>query len=198
MPVADAPERLMLMPPKIYAGVYAASFAVVLFAFFWLAWWLAAGAWAENQQRAWRIGGYAVGQFAVVHSIFNLVLLNRMWQAIQDGQTSITTRRAIGLSFVPVFNFYWLFRQWAGYPAEFNRYVERYDLPVKRLSNRWFIAYPVSILLAAFLLLPLAVVPIVFLIVSAKANRHVSRLDEAVQKRRDELANGGDFEPTKN
>lgn len=180
----------MLTRKKIYLAIYAASVALFL---------PAAGlgaallfgaiefgdATAIDASR--RIGIYSVGQFVFVHAIFNYLVLERMWRAIQDGQTTITVKQAIGFLFIPLFNIYWIFRTWASFPTEFNRYVERYDLPVPPLARNFFVAYPVLILLAAVLYVPVFAVPFVFLAVAYRACGAVDELDEAKCARRAEM-----------
>lgn len=180
-----------MMSKKKYIGIYAASFGLCSLTIIALGAWFVFGGARENDgaatAHAARIGIYAVLQFVLIHAIFNFLLLARMWNAIQDGQTSITVGRAIGLTFVPVFNVYWIFRAWGGFPVEYNNYVDRYALPVPHLPNKIFIAYPI-LLLAGILSVPLVALPFVFVAVSAKTCAAVSALDEAVRERRNQLA----------
>lgn len=180
------------MPKKSHIGIYAASFALWLLTTIALGAMYFSGAIRPDDDAAvhsaTRIGIYAFGQFAVVHAIYNCLLLARMWSAIQDGQTRITVGRAIGFTFIPLFNFYWIFRAWASYPVEYNRYVDRYDLPVAPLAGGWFVAYPLLMTLAWILYVPLLVVPFVFFVVVSKSCRAVGALDEAVRDRREQLA----------
>lgn len=54
------------------------------------------------------------------------ILHYRLWQVVQDGQASTTPGMAIGLLFVPYFNFYWIFRAQYGLAKDLNSYVTRH------------------------------------------------------------------------
>ncbi len=182
----------MLMSKKLYIGIYAASFGFGLLTVIALGAGLIFGAIQKSDDAAIasvvRIGIYASLQFAVVHAVYNCLLLNRMWRAIQDGQTTITVGKAIGFLFIPLFNVYWIFRAWGSFPTEYNRYVDRYGLPVEPLAGRAFIAYPILILLAGILYVPLLALPFVFVVVASNACDAVNRLNEAVRERRNQLS----------
>lgn len=181
----------MISSEKTYPGIYAASFGLFVTTIVGLGALFISGTIERIDQTeidaARRIGIYVFGQFAVIHTIFNCLLLYRMWSAIQDGQTTITARRAIVFLFIPLYNVYWIFRAWASYPAEFNRYVERYDLPVVPLARGQFVAYPILILAAAIVYVPFLVVPFAFLAVARRACGAVDALDTAKRERREEM-----------
>ena len=181
----------MIRSEKTHLGIYAASFGFFVMAIVGLGAGFVSGAIERTDltavDAAQLIGIYVFGQFAVVHTIFNCLLLHRMWSVIQDGQTTLTARRAIGFLFIPLFNFYWIFRAWASYPAEFNRYVERYDLPVVPLAGGRFVAYPILLLAAAVVYVPLPVVPFAFLTVARRACGAVDALKAAKRERREEM-----------
>ncbi len=180
------------MSKKKYLGIYAASFALCLLTTIALGAAFVSGAVNTNDETAIRsaarIGIYAALQFAIVHTVYNCLLLRRMWCAIQDGQTPVTVRRAIGFTFIPIFNVYWIFRAWTSFPTEYNRYVDRYGLPLAPLAGKSFVAYPILLLLAGILYVPLFALPFVFIVVASNACDAVNRLDEAVRERRSELA----------
>ena len=180
------------MSKKKYLGIYAASFALCLLTTIALGAGVVFG-WIQASDEAAiysavRIGIYAALQFVIVHAVYNCLLLRRMWCAIQDGQTLVTARQAIGFLFIPIFNIFWIFRAWASFPTEYNNYIDRYALPVEPLAGKWFVAYPVLILLAAILYVPLFALPFGFVVVASNACDAVSRLDEAVRERRNELS----------
>lgn len=72
--------------------------------------------------------------------VVTLILIYRMWSAIDDGTTRPTKGLAIGLLFVPVFNLYWQFRAIAGYPQAYNDYLDRHSLDTPRLGGGLFVA----------------------------------------------------------
>lgn len=122
-------------------------------------------------------------QFIVVQIIYIFIILSKMWGAIQDGQTPITAGKAIGYQFVPIFNLYWIFKAWGSFPTEYNKYIACYQLPVPRLSGGVFVAYPVLLLLTAFLYVPFLILPFVFMAIISKTCDAVNLLNQAVQDR---------------
>jgi len=183
----------MLMPKKMYIGIYAASFGLCLLMIIALGAMFTFGLVQKSNYTVdmaiaytVRFGIYAYLQFVIVHAVYNFLLLARMWSAIQDGQTAITVGKAIGFHFIPLFNIYWIFRAWGSYPTEYNNYIDRYALPVEPLSDRVFVAYPVLLVLAGILYVPLLALPIVFVAVIANVCDAVNRLCEAVRERRNQ------------
>jgi len=79
-----------------------------------------------------------------VVSLFSLigvaVLLYRMWDAIQDGVTSPGPGMAWFGLLIPLFNLYWVFRVWAGWPAAYAGFVERSGRQVPPVSRSPFVA----------------------------------------------------------
>jgi uncharacterized BrkB/YihY/UPF0761 family membrane protein len=64
-----------------------------------------------------------------------LVLLYKAWACIQDGTTRTTPGGAVGLLFIPIFNWYWIFRAVPGYADEYNSYLDRANIPAMRLTK---------------------------------------------------------------
>jgi hypothetical protein len=72
-----------------------------------------------------------------------MVLIYQMWKAIQDGRARTTPGKALGLLFVPVFNLYWVFQAFWGFAKDYNAYVDRHSLKLRKLPERLFLAYTV-------------------------------------------------------
>src|SRR5262249_39559951 len=55
----------------------------------------------------------------------------KLWAAIQDGNARTTPGMAVGLSFIPFWNLYWMFQVYYGWALDFNRYAayHRRDVP---------------------------------------------------------------------
>ncbi|HVF48313.1 MAG TPA: hypothetical protein VNA17_12165 [Pyrinomonadaceae bacterium] len=87
-------------------------------------------------------------QVVIVYTIYYFVLLAKMWGSIQDGYARTTPGKAIGFLFIPFFNIYWLFNVWGGFPADYNSFVTRYQLPVQPLSSTLFVVFPIFVLLS--------------------------------------------------
>lgn len=74
-------------------------------------------------------------------AVLMLVLVYKMWAAIQDGQVRTTPGKAIGFLFIPFFNFYWVFQVFPGFADDYNAYAARHSLNVPRLERGIFLAY---------------------------------------------------------
>ncbi|MFN7947681.1 MAG: hypothetical protein U0Z53_20190 [Blastocatellia bacterium] len=86
----------------------------------------------------------AAGVLLLVYAdIVFLVLLYKAWGCIQDGVTRTKPGQAIGFLFIPIFNWYWVFRAIPGFADEYNSYLERTNLPVRRLTKGAFQALAV-------------------------------------------------------
>lgn len=53
------------------------------------------------------------------------VLLYKAWASIQDGYAKTTPGKAVGYSFIPIFNIYWMFIAIGSWPAEYNNFNQR-------------------------------------------------------------------------
>jgi hypothetical protein len=73
-----------------------------------------------------------------------------LWKRINDGQNPITPGQALGLLFVPFFNYFWIFRVWAGYATALNSFRSRHGLP-GRVSKGIAVTFTISWLLASML-----------------------------------------------
>lgn len=78
-----------------------------------------------------------------------LVLIYKMWAAIQDGCARATPGKALGFLFIPLFNLYWWFQVFWGFAKDFNAYVDRYSLGVRKLPAGLLLAYPI-VLIASY------------------------------------------------
>jgi hypothetical protein len=88
----------------------------------------------------------------VAGCVLTFVLLYKFWQIVQDGHASTTPEKAVGYSFIPFFNFYWIFRVYIGLDNDFNRYIRTHfnqqpDVKVRQAHPGIALAY----LLTAFI-----------------------------------------------
>ncbi len=121
----------------------------------------------------------AIIQFSIVSLILHLYTLAKLWGAIQDAHSEVSVGKAIGFLFIPVFSLYWIFRVWGGYPNDYNKFAERHNLSVPRLSSQMFAANPVFQLLTGIFILPIIILPFVFAAVLADAADAVNNLEDA-------------------
>ena len=71
------------------------------------------------------------------------VLLYKAWATIQDGHAGTTPEKAVGFIFIPFFNFYWIFKVWHGFAADYNRYILRHNLTLSRMKEGLFLAFSI-------------------------------------------------------
>jgi hypothetical protein len=85
-------------------------------------------------------------------SVVSLIFWYKAWASIQDGHARMTPGKAIGFMFIPFFNIYWFFQVYFGFRTDFSAYIDRYNLPVKKLSHGLFVtmwlAAPAALLLS--------------------------------------------------
>ena len=119
-------------------------------------------------------------QFISIQIAYYFWLLVKMWRPLQDGVTPVTVGKAIGFSFIPLFRVYWWFVAWGSYPAEYNKFVARRQLAVPALKSSIFSIFPVAILAADFLLVPLLFLPFVMVGVISAVCRANNALADAM------------------
>jgi hypothetical protein len=78
-----------------------------------------------------------------------LLLVYKMWAAIQDGHASVGATLAAGLLLVPGANVYWIFRVLLSFVRDYNAYIQRHAVETAPLENRLFLAVPVLFFLDA-------------------------------------------------
>jgi hypothetical protein len=144
----------MTMSKRLYAGVFSVSLGLFLFfgALLAVAAALQNFVWYQERpglgvQLIAVLGILGFVQFLIVQMIYTFLIIWKMWSSIQDGYARTTPGKAIGFLFIPFFNIYWIFQVWAGFPRDYNNYVDRHRLAVPHLSSAVFTAYPVLILL---------------------------------------------------
>jgi len=71
--------------------------------------------------------------------IFGARLLYFAWASIQDGHARTTPGKAVGFSFIPFFNLYWVFHMLVGYTTDYNNYIDRYKFKATPLNSGLFL-----------------------------------------------------------
>jgi hypothetical protein len=70
-----------------------------------------------------------------------LILVYRMWAAIQDGDVRSTPGKAVGFLFIPIFSLYWVFQVIPGFATDYNNFLARQSLNLPKLERNLFTAY---------------------------------------------------------
>jgi hypothetical protein len=81
------------------------------------------------------------GLFIFASAILTYVILYKFWRVVQDGYASTSAGKAVGFMFIPLFNFYWMFKAYWGLSKDLNQYIQRHfaDRPGEELhhSKEW-------------------------------------------------------------
>ncbi|MDP8225566.1 MAG: hypothetical protein P9L99_19555 [Candidatus Lernaella stagnicola] len=79
------------------------------------------------------MGRLAFARFMyLIAAVLVILMYYKAWKALQDEEARTTPGKALGYSFIPVFNVYWIFVVMAGFAADYNSYVERHELPIEK------------------------------------------------------------------
>ena len=87
--------------------------------------------------------------------IVMFVLHYKMWSAIQAGPARTTPGAAVGLNFVPFFQFYWIFQSLWGWARDYNRFIAIRGIAAPRFPEAIPLTW--SILAVSSVLYPLGV-----------------------------------------
>lgn len=71
----------------------------------------------------------------VAVTVFWSILLYRHWLILQGRGARTTPGLAVGLGFIPIFNFYWWFVAYAGLATDTNRYLQQRGITGVRMSR---------------------------------------------------------------
>lgn len=129
---------------------------------------------------------FAFAPFLLANVILTYVVIYKMWASIREGgQARTTPGKAVGFLFIPFYNLYWLFQVWAGFPSDYNKYVEHNRLPVPLLASGIYTVHPVLVALSVIPglnLLTALVSVFTFVAVTAKTSDAVNLLADASQQ----------------
>ncbi|MBC8149111.1 MAG: DUF4339 domain-containing protein [Verrucomicrobiaceae bacterium] len=81
--------------------------------------------------------------------IYSYIILFRAWKVIQAGGARTTPGKAVGLLFIPIFNFYWIFVAYYGWATDWTRIRSSYSnlMSAPRASSGNFLAGSILIIL---------------------------------------------------
>jgi hypothetical protein len=83
---------------------------------------------------------------SIYSTVITIILVYKAWQAIDDGKQRTSPGKAVGFYFIPYFNFYWLFQIYWGYAKDYNAFLDRYQLNLKKLSENTFLTFCITVL----------------------------------------------------
>ena len=84
--------------------------------------------------------GFLSGIADILALLVFVVFIYKVWVEVQDGHARTSAGKAVGFLLIPFFNIYWLFRAIWGFAKEFNRFLDRNEISVARLSEGLFLA----------------------------------------------------------
>lgn len=184
MPTLTSQMNKPRMRKRVVGGIYVASLVLMVFGL------VVAAVTALSSEDAGMptllvvspgIAILAYLQFLIVHIVIMFYVLFKMWDSIQDG-ISTSTGKAIGFLFIPIFSIYWIFKAWAGFPAEYNEFIERHQLNVPRLASSVYMFVPIFALLS-ILVLPVVAVPFIFIAVISQTSDAVNQLYQGLRNK---------------
>ena len=79
-------------------------------------------------------------------AIVVMVMIYKMWAAIQDGHARATPGKALGFCFIPLFNYYWIFQVYWGWSKDYNAYIRRHNINTAAMPEGLFLTVPILIL----------------------------------------------------
>lgn len=84
--------------------------------------------------------------FSIAQLIIYYTLIYKAWALIQDGNPRTTPGKAVGFSFIPFFNLYWMFVAIRGLSEDLNQYANRRGMVIREASVGLTTAYLVVFL----------------------------------------------------
>ncbi|MBI1830660.1 MAG: hypothetical protein HYR84_04330, partial [Planctomycetes bacterium] len=122
---------------------------------------------------------YGAGIFIeVVSLILGLVWLYQAWRAVLPDDSEYTPGLMVGLLFVPVFNFYWMFHTIPGLSSAIQQET-RYVTPARPVSAGWVPGLMACILVLIPFLQPIAVCMfIAWMLIANNALRRMIQIHE--------------------
>ena len=76
----------------------------------------------------------------IAYAVLQFILIYKLWKVVQDGYASTSAGKAVGFLFIPLFNYYWMFRAFWGLSKDLNGYIDRHfanrpELNLRRASG---------------------------------------------------------------
>lgn len=105
----------------------------------------------ENRSDGVLFLSFSLIGFVIYSTAIWVKLWLKAWESIQDGYARATPQRAVGYSFIPIFNFYWIFQLSWGFAKDFNSYLDRHNISSPKLSEELFFSFAAFAVVNIFL-----------------------------------------------
>lgn len=91
------------------------------------------------------------GALMLPATIAIFVFIYKMWQALEGKSTArMSPGKAVGFSFIPIYNFYWIFQVYKGFAVDYNTYLKQEKPKLPPLSEKLLLAMPIVTLASLF------------------------------------------------
>jgi len=118
--------------------------------------------------------------FFFAATVYSYIILYRMWWIIQDPQVRTSPGKAVGFSFIPFFNIYWIFVAYWMWSTDYNQFINRYGLRnAPRMPETLFLLYCIGSLVAGSIpFLGLIIIMVLAVLKTRHAARAVNHFHE--------------------
>jgi hypothetical protein len=103
-----------------------------------------------TQDQSWVLAMTCAFEIPVLAgSVLQYVVLYKLWQLVQDGFARTTPAKAVGFSFIPFFNLYWIFVLYFELSRNLKSYIERHfdnnqTTPVRKTHPTFALVFVIS------------------------------------------------------
>ena len=170
-PSADIVENMGNITNHISKGFYLSSIYIALLVSLcsaFTAGFLSAAGQSNNGIENLLMTLFFIG--LIVYVVMFMVLIYKLWAAIQIAPARTTPGKAVGFLFIPFFNLYWIFQAYWGWAQDYNAYLARHGLTfAPGVSDGLALTYSILRVLMAvpivnyLVLIPLFIIEPIFL-----------------------------------
>jgi hypothetical protein len=122
--------------------------------------------------------GYFVGIFLLMCAIVAaMMLVHKMWAAIEGPSARTTPGKAVGFLFLPVFNLYWGFVTYWGWTKDYNKLVSERQINAPLMSTGLGMTLSIFHLLSCIPYIGLLFVPVHFILMIIFLSKACNRIN---------------------
>ena len=108
---------------------------------------------------------FVIGYAAEIYSgVIGFILLYKMWSALQAGPVRVRPGKAVGLLFIPFYNFYWVFQAILGWAQDYNAFIAQRGIDGPQAPEGLAKTICILALVGAVPCIGLLVLPVVFIL----------------------------------